>query len=430
MKVAFHTLGCKVNQKDTESLMALFEKRGYEIVPFEAGADIYVINTCAVTATGAQKSRQIIRKAVGFHPRAVVATGCYPQVSPEEAAKVEGVNLLVGMAERPRIVDLVETYLRGAQNRLQMEKTNCDRWIDLPQGNGLDRTRAVLKIEEGCEEFCTYCIIPYARGKVRSMPPEQVVTNFEALIRQGYKEVVLTGIHLGAYGRDLKLSLGDVLKALLAIKGDFRIRLGSIEPTDFSEALIAQIAANPKICQYLHIPLQSGSDSILRRMHRRYTVNEYRNLLRQLRMKNPLLGIGTDLMVGFPGETEENFDSACQFLREQAFSRIHVFRYSPRRGTPAAKMPGRISRAVMENRSHQVMEIARKSSLDFARRFIGRQIRVLFEEQRENGWLGTSGEYLRIRVETNDQALKNLCRQVIVTGLDRQDELIGELARE
>lgn len=429
MKVAFHTLGCKVNQNDTESLMAIFEKRGYEIVPFEPGADIYVINTCAVTATGAQKSRQIIRKAVGFNAQVVVATGCYPQVSPEEAANVEGVNLLVGMAERPRIVDLVEAYLREQKNRLQIETAHSDMWIDLPQGNGMERTRAVLKIEEGCEQFCTYCIIPYARGKVRSMPPGQVIANFQALLRQGYKEVVLTGIHLGAYGRDLQLSLVDILKDLLAIEGDFRIRLGSVEPTDFSEELIAQIGANSKICKYLHIPLQSGSDPVLQRMHRGYSLDYFSKLLQRLRAGNPLLGIGTDLMVGFPGETAEDFQSTCRFLYQQAFSRLHVFRYSPRPGTPAATMPGRVPQATMEARSQEVIGIAAKLSHAYAQRFIGTSISVLFEEKAGNYWMGTSGEYLRVKVKT-DVELRNSCRYVTVTDVDPQNVLIGELARE
>jgi len=415
MKVAFHTLGCKVNQDDTESLMTLFQNRGYEVVPFGPGADIYVINTCAVTQTGAGKSRQSIRKAIGFGSGIVVATGCYSQVSPEEAGGIEGVDLLVGMAERPQIVDLVEKYLADHQKRLQIEIFEHDGWIDLPHGLVSGRTRAMLKIEEGCEQFCSYCIIPYARGKVRSMPLERVVSEFQKLLEAGYREIVLTGIHLGCYGKDLGLTLDDVLKELVTFPGEFRIRLGSIEPTDFTEELIRRIAGQPRICQYLHIPLQSGSDRILERMNRGYRLDYFRDLLKALRSINPLIGIGTDLIVGFPGETEEDFESTLEFVSKQRFSKMHVFRYSPRKGTPAAAMPDRVPGKIQEERSHRIGKIAAEMSRAYADQFIGRSVEVLFEEKEGLDWTGLSGEYIPVKVHCK-QELKNSICQVKITG--------------
>lgn len=416
MKVAFHTLGCKVNQDDTESLMTLFRNRGYEVVSFGPGADIYVINTCAVTQTGAGKSRQSIRKAIGFGSGVIVATGCYSQVSPEEAGGIEGVNLLVGMAERPQIVDLVEKYLADQQNRLEIETFNHDGWIDLPHGLASGRTRAMLKIEEGCEQFCSYCIIPYARGKVRSMPLDRVVSEFQKLLEAGYREIVLTGIHLGCYGKDLGLTLDDVLKELIALPGDFRIRLGSIEPTDFNEGLIRRIAGQPRVCQYLHIPLQSGSDRILERMNRGYRLDYFRDLLKELRTINPLIGIGTDLIVGFPGESNQDFETTLEFIKEQRFSKMHVFRYSPRKGTPAATMPDRVPGNIQEERSRQIGKVALEMSRAYADQFIGRSVEVLFEEK-ELYWTGLSGEYIPVKVRA-EQDLKNTIRRVKITESD------------
>lgn len=425
MKVAFHTLGCKVNQDDTESLMTLFRERGYDIVPFGPGADIYVINTCAVTQTGAGKSRQSIRKAIGYGSGIVVATGCYSQVSPEEAGGIEGVDLLVGMAERPQIVDLVEKYLADRQKRLHIEILEHDGWIDLPHGLVSGRTRAMLKIEEGCEQFCSYCIIPYARGKVRSMPLERVVAEFKKLVEAGYREIVLTGIHLGCYGKDLGLTLDDVLRELTVLSGEFRIRLGSIEPTDFTEGLIRRIAGHPRICQYLHIPLQSGSDRVLERMNRGYRLDYFRDLLQELRSMNPLIGIGTDLIVGFPGETDEDFENTLEFVKEQRFSKMHVFRYSPRKGTPATMLPDRVPGKIQEERSRRISEIALQMSRAFADRFIGRTVEVLFEEREGLYWTGLSGEYIPVKAESG-QDLKNKVCQVKITE-NEGERLIGVL---
>jgi threonylcarbamoyladenosine tRNA methylthiotransferase MtaB len=426
MKVAFHTLGCKVNQNDTDSLVRLFQEHGYEIAPFEPGADIYIVNTCMVTKLGERKSRQMINKAVSFEPKLVAVTGCYPQVAPDEVAAIPGVDLIVGMAERPRIVELVEKLLVQPQKMMQVGKiADLQDWVSLPVGLTGERTRANLKIEEGCDRFCTYCIIPYARGKVRSMPLTQVITEFKSLLNAGFKEVVLSGIHLGVYGKNNGMDLSEALAAILKIDGDFRIRIGSLEPADFTEKLIATIVNNPKVCQYLHIPLQSGSDRVLKMMNRNYNLEYYNELMENLRKNNPRLAIGTDLIVGFPGETEADFDSSCQFIMKMAFSRIHVFRYSPRKGTPAAKFPNRIPRAIQEERSKRISLIGAVSGTNYIRQFLGETVEVLFEECSGNRWEGLTGEYLRVEVESKLN-LKNILARVTV-GEMAGNNLIGKI---
>jgi threonylcarbamoyladenosine tRNA methylthiotransferase MtaB len=419
MKVAFHTLGCKVNQNDSSNLMVLFRERGYEIVPFEAAADIYVINTCAVTQVGERKSRQMIRKAIGANPEAVIAvTGCYAQTAPQELAGIPGINLVIGMADRHRIVDLVEEFRQTRRNMVRVSATaELTAWQDLPVGAAGERTRATLKIEEGCDQFCSYCIVPYARGRVRSMPLDQVVEKLWALADQGYQEVVLTGIHLGSYGKDLNRTLEQLLREIVKLPGNFRIRLGSIDPHEIDGDLIDTIVNNQRICQFLHIPLQSGSSRILQLMNRHYTCEEYAELLKVLREKNPLIAIGTDLIVGFPGETERDFNEMASYVRDQAFSRIHVFRYSPRKGTPASKMPGRIPAPEQEIRSRRIQEIGNRSAAEFARQFIGRTVEVLFEEREGSQWHGWSGEYLRVNVESKSD-LKNKLILVKIEGAE------------
>lgn len=426
MKVAFHTLGCKVNQNDTDSLVALFTDKGYEIVPFSEESDIYVINTCVVTGTGESKSRQTIRRAIAANPGAVVVvTGCYAQTAPQVIEGIPGVNLILGMADRPRIVELVESFLAERHNICQVGSLDNSGWFELPPMGSRERTRAMLKIEEGCEDYCSYCIVPYARGKVRSMPPEQLVKAFENLLEQGFQEIVLTGIHLGSYGKDIGVNLQTVLEELLKINGNFRIRLGSLEPHDLGDALLETILNQPQVCQHLHIPLQSGSDRILRRMNRRYSRNEFQALVHKIRQGNSLMSVGTDLIVGFPGETATDFEETCQFLIEQEFSRIHVFKFSPRPGTPAANYPERVSGKIIDERSALVQQIATESAEKFARQFIGKQVHVLFEEQNDGQWQGMSGEYLRVEV-TDQRHLKN---QLLLARVHahHKDQLVGIL---
>ena len=418
MKVAFHTLGCKVNQNDTESLISVFRERGHEIVPFDEIADVYIINTCTVTNLGERKSRQSIRRAAAVKPQpVVVVTGCYAQTASGEIAGIPGVNLVVGMAERPRLAELVEQYCNDRCNKVSVSDISQERsWIKLPVSHMTERTRATLKVQEGCDQFCSYCIVPLARGRIRSLPLEEAVNEFRVLVESGYREIVLTGIHLGAYGKELGLTLADLLGELLKITGEYRIRLGSIEPNEFDENLLGMILNNDRICQHLHIPLQSGSGRILKLMNRHYTLTYYSDLLRRIRRDNPLIAIGTDLIVGFPGEMESDFEDTCKFVTGQAFSRMHVFRFSPRRGTPAATFQGKVPGPIKEERSRKVQTIAQQSSADYAQKFVGKEIAVLFEEKTSAGWSGLSGEYLRTQVETG-MDLKNMIKTVLITGL-------------
>lgn len=417
MKIAFHTLGCKVNQNDTESLASLFRERGHEIVPFDEVADVYIINTCAVTNLGERKSRQSIRRATAIRPQpVVVVTGCYAQTASGEVAGIPGVNLVVGMAERPRLAELVEDYCKDHRNLVRVGDISRERsWIRLPVSHLTERTRATLKVQEGCDQFCSYCIVPLARGRIRSMPLKDAVNEFRVLVDSGYREIVLTGIHLGAYGKDLGLTLADLLQELLKVSGDYRLRLGSIEPHEFDENLLNIILNNNRICQHLHIPLQSGSERILKLMNRHYTLAYYSDLLKRIRRDNPLVAVGTDLIVGFPGETGLDFEDTCGFIIEQAFSRIHVFRFSPRQGTPAASFSGRVTGRIQEERSRKVQAIALQSSAEYASKFIENQVEVLFEEKTATGWTGLSGEYLRTEIATEED-LKNTMKKVLITG--------------
>ena len=422
MRVAFATLGCKVNQADTQSYIEMFRVKGYQIVAFEDKADIYVINTCVVTGTGAAKSRQLIRKAIANHPETIiVVTGCYPQTAATEVAGIPGVNLVVGMVDRPRLVELVEEFQIHHHNLVRVRDIEGE-WSSLNCSDTSERTRAMLKIEEGCEDYCTYCIVPYARGRVRSMPLAQVTDEFKRLLEAGYQEIILTGIHLGAYGKDLGIGLSDLLKILLELPGKFRVRLGSIEPNDLNLELRSIILNHPKVCQHLHIPLQSGSDRILKLMGRRYDRLFYQELVTDLRATNPLIAIGTDLIVGFPGETEIDFENTCNFLEKISLSRTHVFRYSPRQGTAAAEFRPRIPKPIQVERSKIIQSINTKAGLDFAGLFIEREVEVIFEAQVGRIWQGLSGEYLQVRLESAE-ALGNILTRVKVTGIAK-DQLL------
>jgi threonylcarbamoyladenosine tRNA methylthiotransferase MtaB len=425
MKIAFHTLGCKVNQNDSQAIADLFRAHGHDIVPFEAGADVYIINTCAVTKVSEQKSRQIIRKGIDFNTNAiVVVTGCYAQTEPQVIASLPGVNLVVGMADRPRLVELVTEFTKSYRNQVNVSAIDdVTGWHDLPVSNPTDRTRAMLKVQDGCNEFCSYCIIPYARGRVRSMPLAQAIDDYTNLVTKGFREVVLTGIHLGQYGKDLGIALNDLLVELLKIKCSCRIRLGSLEPKDLTPELLDLVTDNPRICQYLHIPLQSGSDNVLQRMNRNYDRAYFAALVKRARVKNPLLAIGTDLIVGFPGETETDFAATCNFVKEQSFSRIHVFRFSSRPGTPAAEMPEKVAKGIQEERGRIIQRIAAASARQFAGQFLNRTLEVLFEERDADGWSGLSGEYLRVFVKS-DRDLKNSL-QTVKINQQKNDRLIG-----
>ncbi|KKM09943.1 RNA modification enzyme MiaB [Clostridiales bacterium PH28_bin88] len=407
-KAAFYVLGCKVNQHEAEALRALFRRAGYEIVDFKESADVYVIHTCTVTHLGDSKSRQMIRRAVRRNPEAVVAvTGCYAQVSPDEVCAIPGVDLIIGTQDRGRIVELVDRVARErVPLNLVRDVREAREFEELPLEE-ISRVRAFLKIQEGCRQFCSYCIVPFARGPVRSRHPDRTIEEVERLVRAGYKEFVLTGVHIGSYGVDLPggVDLAGLVRRLVDVPGLARLRISSLDPNEFTPELVDVLAGSPVICPHFHIPLQSGEDEVLRRMRRRYTTADYTRVLQELRDRNPDLAITTDIIVGFPGETEAQFERTYRFAKEMAFAGIHVFKYSPRAGTPAAGFPDQVPHPVKETRSNRLLELARKLTVDYAAGFLGRDMEVLVEQEVEPGgglWEGHTGNYLRVVFPGNE----------------------------
>jgi threonylcarbamoyladenosine tRNA methylthiotransferase MtaB len=432
-RVAITTLGCKVNQYDSEAMLALFRRAGYDIVDFQDPADVYIINTCTVTGRGAAKSRQFIRNAIRRSPLSVVVVaGCYTQTDPDEVAGIPGVSLMIGNQDRDRVVELCEQAM-GAPEPIRAVNNiwQAREFEELPIDSFLGHTRAVVKIQEGCNIFCTFCIIPYARGKPRSRQPESVMAEVRRLAGLGYREVVLTGIHLGSYGKDFKgaSNLAQLVAELTRVAGIDRIRLSSLEPGHVSPALMDLLEHNPKVCRHLHLSLQSGSQAVLERMKRAYTAPEFREVVRELRRRIPDLGLTTDVIVGFPGETEAEHQESMAFLREMGFSRLHVFPFSPRKGTPAATMVDQVPKAVKEQRAHDMIALGRELALAFARRFAGRTLEVLAEQEAdvEVGWLeGYTDNYIRVRLPGGDE-LKTCLIPVQITAVD-EEVCLGEMA--
>jgi threonylcarbamoyladenosine tRNA methylthiotransferase MtaB len=403
MRVAVCTLGCKVNQYESATLAWLFQERGYRLVDFEDEAEVYIINTCTVTHLADRKSRQMIRRAAKTNPEAVVAvTGCYAQVSREEILKIPGVNLVAGTRDRALLVDLVEQAMkeRCLVNAVS-EYVAGEEFEEMPVQSIQGRARAFLKIQDGCSNFCTYCIVPYARGPLRSRPLDRVIAAARKMVASGFKEIVLTGIHTGAYGRDLAqgLTLADLLKELLKISGLMRLRLSSIEPHDITLELVEIIAGSKIFCRHLHVPLQSGEDEILTRMGRKYTSWEYFRLVQVLRENIPGLGLTTDVMVGFPGETEEDFQSTYRLVKKIAFSGLHVFKYSPRRGTSAADYDNQVEPGLKEERSRNLIQLGKKLSAEFAAAHLGQDLSVLVEQRVQGDsvlYEGLTDNYIRV----------------------------------
>ena len=421
--VAFYTLGCKVNQYETEAMEEQFRAAGYDIVPFSASADVYVVNTCTVTAVADRKSKQAIGKARRTSPAShIVVTGCFAQVSPEQAAALEGVDQVIGNTGKADIVRLVEDGSARFVEEILQHKTYDEMQITQMTG----KTRAFMKIEEGCNNFCSYCIIPYARGPVRSRDLAEICREAEVLAQRGYQEIVLTGIHLTSYGLDGKPhDLFDVLEALHHVTGIKRIRLGSLE-LNHMMLKIAQGASNlPKLCPQFHISLQSGCDATLRRMNRRYTAQEYRSAVQALREAFPGAAVTTDLMVGFPGETEEEFQQSMQFAKEIGFARMHVFPYSRRQGTRAADMPGQVPEAVKKQRAAQMQQVAETLHRQFCRQYIGQTVSVLAERGKEGIFEGHAENDMMVMMKS-DRNLQGEIVQVRITDM-QEGVFVGEL---
>lgn len=385
--VAFITLGCKVNIYETEGMKRIFEEGGYEVVPPDCAADVYVINTCTVTHLSERKSRQMIRRAKRINPRAIIAAvGCYSQIAPEEALAVDGVNLVIGNNHKHEILELVEQAGLETKKVLVSERRELNNYEDLKVECYTGHTRAFLKIQDGCDQFCSYCIIPIARGKIRSRNPDSIIDEAKALADKGFCEIVLTGIHITSYGRDIKgATLLDIIYELGRIESIKRIRLGSLEPLYMSSDIVRKIAQTEKLCPHFHLSLQSGCDETLKRMNRKYTTAEYEEIVAIIRDTFTDAAITTDIMVGFPGETEEEFEQTCNFVNRIGFSQAHIFKFSERKGTKAADMPDQIPPFEKDRRSKILSEICEKSKEQYRAAYIGRNMDVLFEQR--NNWL-------------------------------------------
>ncbi len=417
-RVAFHTLGCKVNSYETEAIWQLFQRAGYERTDFDSTADVYVINTCTVTNTGDKKSRQMIRRAVRRNPDAViVVTGCYAQTSPAEVLSIPGVDVVVGTQGRDKLLEYVEQYRRERRpvNAVKnIMKTREFEELDVPSFT--ERTRASLKIQEGCNNFCTFCIIPWARGLLRSRKPESVLQQARTLVEAGYKEIVLTGIHTGGYGEDFEeYKLADLLWDLDKIDGLKRIRISSIEASQIDERIIEVLNTSDKMCRHLHIPLQAGDDAVLKRMRRKYTVAEYKEKIEQIKAAMPQVAITTDVIVGFPGETEEQFENGYQLIKELQFAELHVFPYSIRTGTPAARMPDQVPAEIKQERVQRLIALSNQLSFDYAQQFVGDVLDVIperrYKESPDSGLLvGYSDNYIQIAFPGNDELIGKVCR--------------------
>jgi len=417
--VAFHTLGCKVNHYETEAIWQLFKENGYSRTEFEKQSDVYVINTCTVTNTGDKKSRQVIRRAVRQNPDAVICvTGCYAQTSPAEIMAIPGVDIVVGTQERTKMLDYIQQYKteRKPINAVgNIMKNRVYEELDVPSFT--DRTRASLKIQEGCNNFCTFCIIPWARGLMRSRDPQEVVRQAQQLVDAGYMEIVLTGIHTGGYGEDLKdYNLAQLLRDIENnVKGLKRLRISSIEASQLSDEVIDVLRDSKIVVRHLHIPIQSGSDTVLKRMRRKYTMEFFANRLDRLRVALPDLAITSDVIVGFPGETEEEFMETFNFIRDQKFSELHVFPYSKRTGTPAARMENQVDEDVKNERVHRLITLNDQLAVEYASRFEGEVLEIIPEEAYKldsaaNMVEGYTDNYLKVVIPGSEDLIGKLVR--------------------
>lgn len=414
-KVAFYTLGCKVNQYETEAMLELFEKEGYEKAETEDYADVYVINTCTVTHMSDRKSRQYIRRMKKKNPDAIIAVvGCYSQVSPEEILSIDEVNLVMGTNDRKKIVEEVKKIdaSRKVSTVDDIMKVKAFEEIEINKTNG--KTRAFMKIQDGCDRYCSYCIIPYARGRVRSRDLESIVKEVENLASNGYKEVVLTGIHIASYGKDIKdsdIKLLDVIKQINDIEGIERIRLSSVEPILFTDEFVEAVSTMDKVCPHYHLSLQSGCDETLKRMKRRYTTEEYKAIVDRLRAAIPNVSITTDVIVGFPGETNEEFDKTYEFLKDIELTHMHVFKYSPRKGTPAATMENQVDPSTKHDRSEKLLQLNEENFNKFGQKMLDKEFNVLFEQKvGDNKYEGLTENYVKVIVESDNDISEQILK--------------------
>lgn len=411
--VAFCTLGCKVNQYETNAMMQKMIEAGYEVVDFETKADIYIINTCTVTNMADKKSRQMLRRVKEINPEAIlVAVGCYAQVAKEKLEQIPEIDLILGINEKNDIVKYVE---QASKNTYVSDVLHQTEFLDFGDVTYTEKTRAVIKVQDGCNQFCSYCIIPYARGRIRSRKPESVIKEITDVAKEGIKEVVITGIHIASYGKDFNTEyrLIDLLEEIQKVDGIQRIRLGSLEPTLITEEFVTRLKKLSKICDHFHLSLQSGCDETLKRMNRKYTTDQFRHVVELLRNAYPEVHLTTDVIVGFPGETEEEFNRTYEFLKEIKFYKMHVFKYSPRSGTVAAKMPNQIDGNIKEERSNKLIELSDENEKEYNQKYIGKEVEVLLEEREGEYLKGHTTNYMVVKMKTNEN-LENTIQKVVV----------------
>ena len=414
-KVAFYTLGCKVNQYETNAMIQKFINSGYQVVEIEEKPDIAIVNTCTVTNMSDRKSRQILRRIKEQNEKSIiVAVGCYVQVAKEEIEKIDEIDLALGNNEKNDIVTYVEKYIKNKEKQVNIADVMKQKeFLEFGTIIYNEKTRAVIKIQDGCDRFCSYCIIPYARGRVRSRKPEDIIKEITEISRKGIKEVVITGIHIASYGKDFKpqIPLIELLSKINEIKGIERIRLGSLEPTIITEEFVDKLKNLEKICHHFHLSLQSGCNETLKRMNRRYTTQEFREVVKILRREYKDVNLTTDIIVGFPGETEREFEETYKFLSEVKFYKMHVFKYSPRKGTKAAEMEGQIDGNIKEMRSKKLIELSNKNEFEYNQKYIGKNLEVLFEEENNEIYNGHTNNYILVKTVSKNN-LENTIKKV------------------
>ena len=428
-KVAFFTLGCKTNQYETNGMIQKFIESGYEICELKDCPDIYIVNTCTVTNISDRKSRQALRKVKQQNQNAiVVAVGCYAQVAKDDLEKMEEIDIVLGNKEKKEIVKYIEQFLNEKNTKI-VDIADISKQKDFDEYGFVtysERTRTTIKIQDGCNNFCTYCLIPYARGRIRSRKKDNILEETKKVANSGIKEIVLTGIHIASYGKDFddNYFLIDLLEDLNKIEGIERIRLGSLEPTIIDEEFVQRLKELNKVCKHFHLSLQSGCDETLKRMNRKYTTNEFGEVTKLLRANFENVNLTTDIIVGFPGETDEEFEKTYTFLKNINFYKMHIFKYSKRTGTPAATMPNQVDGNIQEKRSNKLLELSMENQIRYNLSYVGKTVDVLFEEKNEDFWVGHTDNYMIVKVKTNEN-LENKIKSVQITDTNNE-ELIGE----
>ncbi len=430
MKVALYTLGCRVNSYESEAMAEKFIKEGYEVVSFDEFSDVYVINTCTVTNMGDKKSRQMIGRARRHNPEAIIAVvGCYSQIASDEIAQIEGVDVVLGSRNKGDIVYWVNRAREESKQVVEVKDVlKNNKFEQLAISEYQDKTRAFLKIQDGCNRFCSYCLIPFARGGVCSKEPEKILKEVKELSKNGFKEIILSGVHTASYGVDLEgnWDLVKILEEINKIEGIERIRIGSIDPTFFTEGVIERICNLEKMCPHFHLSLQSGCDATIRRMNRKYTAQEYKDVVENLRRYMKDVSITTDIIVGFPGESNVEFEATYEFLKGIKLSKMHIFKYSKRTGTKAAEMPFQVDGLIKEERSKKLIELNNALEVEFMEKFLGREMRVLYEEAisgKENTYVGYTENYIKVITESDE----NLEGKIVPTKLVavKQENMVG-----